>query len=178
MTLVARGVSSLSYVGAMLRNSTNTTESYACRVVLLTAVFQAKNKKQKVENDGRRGEPKGIYPESLRYEHSQLIKRAAVGVARTAIYTAVNLASHLACEQYALGGAVKRMLNRHLPVAFEKWQQATAAQMKHEQVASQRALICIPPGVPPFPSVRLGAVPLHAALCTWPWPPRAWGHCG
>ena len=35
-----------------------------------------------------------------------------------------------------------------------------------------------PSGVPPFPSVRLGAVPLHAALCTWPWPPRAWGHCG
>jgi len=54
-------------------------------------------------------------------------------------------AAQMAKEQFQLGGAMKRMLNRHLSMAFVKWQ-ATAAQMAKEQFplggAMTRLIIC------------------------------------
>ena len=51
-----------------------------------------------------------------------------------------GLAAALARQQYMVAGAMKRITQRHLSMAFEKWQYE-AAELKHQQQLLQRGLM-------------------------------------
>ena len=83
----------------------------------------------------------------------------------------------MAREKYLLAGAVKRLMQRQLSMAWEKWQ-AEAAQMKHEVetivetfiASSSPVHIYVPPRTPALPRhpLPLPPSPRPQAMLLWP----------